>query len=110
MAYEAMFATFIELPQAACQSPSNVQLMAAEGGGLGFAEFRNFNLYMWSRDESVTSSGWTQQRVIELKSLVPALAALSLFSVGMIALAGGVGVVFIGALGLGVFAIGLKSG
>jgi hypothetical protein len=35
---------------------------------------------------------------------------LSLFSVRMIALAGGVGVAFIGALDHGVFAIGLKSG
>jgi hypothetical protein len=98
----------IELPPAACQRPSNVQLMAAEDGGLGFAGLRDLNLYLWSRDECVPSSGWTQQRVIQLRSSLPAYVRS--FSVTMVPTAGSVGVVFIWAYDLGIFAISLKSG
>ncbi|KAK8458832.1 hypothetical protein SEVIR_2G018800v4 [Setaria viridis] len=101
--------SFIKLPPKYCRRPSMIVLMAAKGGvGLGFATLEDFDLYMWSRDESVPS-GWTQQRVIKLRSLLNA-PALSFSRYMMIALADGVGVVFILARDLGVFAVGLESG
>jgi hypothetical protein len=96
----------IKLPPP-CERPSMIQLMAAEDGGLGFTGLRDLNLYLWSRDESVPS-GWTQQRVTELRSSLP--ASVRSLSVTMIALAGGDSVVFIWAHDLGIFAICLKSG
>ncbi|CAN6222239.1 unnamed protein product [Urochloa humidicola] len=80
-------------------SRSSVELMAAEEDSrrLGLAMVRDLNLYLWSMDESYCFGQrqirWTQQRVIELRSLLP-VAALS-FSPCIVAVADGVGVVFV---------------
>ncbi|KAL6647173.1 hypothetical protein ACP70R_014610 [Stipagrostis hirtigluma subsp. patula] len=82
-------------------------IVAAEGGGFGFAAVQESKLHMWSREAGL--NGWAKCRVIELQSLFPVCALSTLPKLA--AISGGAGLIFMWSRDTGVVSsIDLKSG
>ncbi|CAN6180943.1 unnamed protein product, partial [Urochloa humidicola] len=73
--------------------------------GLGLATTHGSKLYMWSRNDGPQlDAGWTQNRVIELETLLPSYAT----SPDVVGFAEGIGVIFVRADDV-LFTIDLKT-
>ncbi|CAL5034405.1 unnamed protein product [Urochloa decumbens] len=82
-------------------------LLTMDDGAVGFATVHEFKLYMWSRkDGPQVDAGWTQNRVIELQTLLRSNGILA--SPDVVGFADGLGVVFLREDDV-LFTIDLKS-
>ncbi|CAO1939971.1 unnamed protein product [Urochloa humidicola] len=80
-------------------------LTTTEDGGLGFATTHGSKLYMWSRNDGPQlDAGWTQNRVLELETLLPSYAT----SPDVVGFAEGIGAIFVRADDV-LFTIDLKT-
>ncbi|CAN6209203.1 unnamed protein product [Urochloa humidicola] len=80
-------------------------VMTAEGGGLGLAGVENYRLHLWSWQDDAEE--WVQNRVIDLKSLLPVHALPT--SPRLIGFMEGTDTIFMNT-NAGAFAIKLSSG
>ncbi|TKW11765.1 hypothetical protein SEVIR_6G254600v4 [Setaria viridis] len=80
-----------------------IVLTTAEGGGLGFARMDGYWLGLWSMDVGGGGGAveWTQDRVIDLRTLLPVIDLLGF--------AHGLGIVLVGTVD-GFFSVDQKSG
>ncbi|TVU04633.1 hypothetical protein EJB05_47759, partial [Eragrostis curvula] len=91
-----------------------IVLMTAKGGGLGCITSNESRLYLWSREAGSDGNiGWAQNRVIELKALIPdsvEMTTLGGSQVEVVSFADGSGVIYMGTYYHGSFSYDLKSG
>ncbi|XP_039792684.1 uncharacterized protein LOC120658500 [Panicum virgatum] len=99
----------IQRPPACTAFQGRALLMAMEDGRLGFASVLDSRLCLWPREVGADGEArWAQGRAIELETLLPADALLTLPY--LIGFADGVGVLFLWTAVGGLFLVNLKSG
>ncbi|CAN6181450.1 unnamed protein product [Urochloa humidicola] len=82
-------------------------VMAAEDGGLGYANIEGDDLHLWSWTSDGNTTGWKLGRVIQLQSLLPDRNASCLHE--LIGFAEGTDIVFVETPEDGVFTLDLKT-
>ncbi|TVU40635.1 hypothetical protein EJB05_14104, partial [Eragrostis curvula] len=96
----------VHLPVEADVCGRNIELIAMEGGRLGFASNNNSGIFLWSREVGPDGDAqWAQIRVIEREKLLPD----GVSSVVVSSYVDGAEIIFTYTVGYRLFMVDLKS-